>query len=84
MLTREVDSRGIVFRLIPISYLIQTANQFDCEIFVKSDTHTANVKHYDEMKNVRMSGFLTFYFKGSDELEAEDRIHRILWEDNEG
>ena len=31
-----------------------------------------------------MSGFLTFYFKGSDELEAEDRIHRILWEDNEG
>ena len=84
MLTRELDSRGMVFRPIPISYLIQTANQFDCEIFVKSDTHTANVKHYDEMKNVRMSGFLTFYFKGRDELEAEDRIHRILWEDNEG
>ena len=84
MLTRELDSRGMVFRPIPISYLIQTANQFDCEIFVKSDTHTANVKHYDEMKNVRMRSFLTFYFKGSDELEAEDRIHRILWEDNEG
>jgi len=31
-----------------------------------------------------MTGFLTFYFKGSDETEAEDRIQKILWEDNEG
>ena len=84
MLTREVDSRGMVFRPIPISYLIQTANQFDCEIFVKSDTHTANVKHYDEMKNVRMSGFLTFTLREVMSWRTEDRIHRILWEDNEG
>ena len=84
MLTKQVDSRERVFRPIPISYLIQTANQFDCDIFVTSDKHTANVKQYDEVKNLRMTGFLTFYFKGSDETEAEDRIQKILWEDIEG
>ena len=45
------------------------------------DKTTANVKRYDEVKNFRMTGFLTFYFKGSDESEAEDRIQSILWED---
>ena len=54
MLTKQVDSRERVFRPIPISYLIQTANQFDCDIFVTSDKHTANVKQYDEVKNLRM------------------------------
>lgn len=63
MLTKQVDSRERVFRPIPISYLIQTANQFDCDIFVTSDKYTANVKQYDEVKNLRMTGFLTFYFK---------------------
>ena len=84
MLTRQVDSKEKVFKAIPISYLIQTANQFDCDIYVTSDKTTANVKRYDEVKNFRMTGFLTFYFKGSDETEAEDRIQKILWEDNEG
>ena len=82
MLTRRIDSREKTLNPIPISYLIQTANQFDCDIFVTSDKYTANVKQYDEVKNLRMTGFLTFYFKGSDETEAEDRIHRILWQDN--
>ena len=36
----------------------------------------------EEMKNLKMGGFLTFYFKGSDETEAEDRIQRILLQDN--
>ena len=70
MLTRQVDSKERIFRPIPISYLIQTANQFDCDIYVTSDKTTANVKRYDEVKNFRMTGFLTFYFKGSDESEA--------------
>lgn len=78
MLTREVDSRMTSFRTIPISYLIQTANQFACDIYVSSNKTTANVKSYNEVMNLRMTGFLTFYFKGSDELEAEDRIQRIL------
>lgn len=81
MLMRQVDSKEKVFKAIPISYLIQTANQFDCDIYVTSDKTTANVKRYDEVKNFRMTGFLTFYFKGSDESEAEDRIQSILWED---
>ena len=63
MLTRQVDSKEKVFKAIPISYLIQTANQFDCDIYVTSDKTTANVKRYDEVKNFRMTGFLTFYFK---------------------
>ena len=60
MLTKQVDSRERVFRPIPISYLIQTANQFDCDIFVTSDKYTANVKQYDEVKNLRMTGFSDF------------------------
>ena len=84
MLTRQVDSKERIFRPIPISYLIQTANQFDCDIYVTSDKSTANIKRYDEVKNFRMTGFLTFYFKGSDELEAEDRIQSIIWEDKSG
>ena len=81
MLTRRLDSRERSFNTIPISYLVQTANQFHCDIFVTSDRMTANVKHYDEMKRFRFCGFLTFYFKGSDETEAENRIERILWQE---
>ena len=39
---------------IPISYLIQTANQFDCDIFVTNDNTTANLKRYDEMKRLNI------------------------------
>ena len=85
MLMRQVDLRDMAPRAIPISYLIQTANQFHCDIYVTSDAETVNAKNYDEIKKLRMCGApLTFYFKGSDELEAEDRIQKILWEDNEG
>lgn len=78
MLTRRIDSRERAFNTIPISYLVQTANQFYCDIFVTSDRVTANVKHYDEIQSLRLGGFLTFYFKGSDESEARERILRIL------
>lgn len=80
MLTRQVDSREKGLRPIPISYLIQTANQFDCEIYVTSEMTTANVKSYDDVKRLSLNGYLTFYFKGSDESEAKDRIQSILWE----
>ena len=82
MLTRRIDSREKTLNPITISYLIQTANQFACDIYVSNEKDRANLKQYDEMKNLKMGGFLTFYFKGSDETEAEDRIHRILWQDN--
>lgn len=39
----------------------------------------SNAKNYDEIKKLRMCGApLTFYFKGSDEGEAGDRIERIF------
>ena len=50
MVTRRMDIRKGGFNPIPISYLIQTANQFDCDIFVTNESTTANMKHYDEMK----------------------------------
>lgn len=81
MVTRRLDIRKRALNPIPISYLIQTANQFDCDIFVTSEQKTANVKRYDEMKGIRIYGLLTFCFKGTDEAEAENRIHTILWQD---
>ena len=84
MVTRRMDIRKGGCNPIPISYLIQTANQFDCDIFVTNDNTTANLKRYDEMKRLNMWGFLTFCFKGSDENAAESRIHTILWKDTNG
>lgn len=79
MLTRQVDLRGMALRPMPISYLIQTANQFNCDIYVKSNEVTANAKNYDEIKKLRMCGSpLTFYFRGSDEGEAGDRIESLF------
>ena len=81
MLARRVDIRKKSFQTIPISYLIQTANQFQCEIYVRDRGQRVNVKRYEEMKNLKTDGFLTFYFKGSDEREAQARIRRILQKD---
>ena len=63
MVTRSLDVRKKALNPIPISYLIQTANRFDCDIFVTDDKKTANLKHYEEMKNLSLYGFLTICFK---------------------
>ena len=47
MVTRSLDVRKKALTPIPISYLIQTANRFDCDIFVTNDQKTANLKQYD-------------------------------------
>ena len=75
MVTRSLDVRKKALNPIPISYLIQTANRFDCDIFVTDDKKTANLKHYEEY------GFLTICFKGRDETEADNCIRKILWQD---
>lgn len=76
---RQVDLRAMAPRPMPISYLIQTANQFHCDIYVMNNAGSANVKNYDEIKKFRMCGSpLTFYFKGSDEGAAGDRIQSIF------
>ena len=51
MVTRSLDVRKKALTPIPISYLIQTANRFDCDIFVTNDQKTANLKQYDELKD---------------------------------
>ena len=76
MVTRRMDIRKGGFNPIPISYLIQTANQFDCDIFVTNESTTANMKHYDEMKRLNIhsalreatrmrqkTGYIPFYGK---------------------
>lgn len=79
MLMRQVDLKAMAVRPISISYLIQTANQFDCDIYVVSSKESANVKDYDEIKKFKMNmSPLFFYFKGSDEGEAGDRIQRLF------
>ena len=81
MVTRSLDVRKKALTPIPIAYLIQTANRFDCDIFVTNDQKTANLKQYDELKNLSLCGFLTICFKGRDETEADNCIRKILWQD---
>jgi phosphotransferase system HPr-like phosphotransfer protein len=83
MLSRQIDLRVHALNPIPISYLVQTANEFVCEIYVISDRGAANLKSYNELKNLDTLGNVTFCFEGSDESEAEDRIHQLLWQKSE-
>ena len=68
------------YRTLPISYLVQTARDFDCSIFVFSVASWINVKDYEAIKK----GFepsekgLLFYFNGNDVKEAERRIQCIF------
>ncbi len=82
MVTRSLNVRKKALSPIPISYLIQTANRFDCDIFVTSDKKTANLKQYEELKGFGLNGVLTICFRGRDETEADNCIRRILWQDD--
>ena len=81
MVTRSLDVRKKALTPIPISYLIQTANRFDCDIFVTNDQKTANLKQYDELKNTKLMWFSDHLFQGRDETEADNCIRKILWQD---
>lgn len=79
MRTKEVD---ILLRCtpIPIAFLINTANSFDCDIYIDYGKSKVNVKDYDEMKkglNTQNRNLL-FYFNGSDEQAAEGRIEKLF------
>lgn len=65
---------------VPISFLINAANSFDCDIFVECEDNHVNVKNYDEMQcNLKTrSKTLLFYFDGADELAAQQKIARIF------
>ena len=55
-------------------------NLVDCDIYVMSGSkESANVKNYDEVKKFKMNiSPLFFYFKGSDEGAARDRIGSLF------
>jgi len=67
---------------VPISFLINAATRFDCDIFIRCENILINVKNYDEMiGNLKTRGkTLMFFFNGTDELDAQQRIERIFHE----
>lgn len=81
MISKQIDTCR-KYNPVPISFLINTANSFDCEIYIKCDGSHVNVKNYDEMiGNLRPRGkSLLFYFNGSDEQAAQKKIERIFQE----
>ena len=63
MVTRSLDARKR--RESNTDFLSDSdANRFDCDIFVTNDQKTANLKQYDEIKNLSLCGFLTILFQG--------------------
>lgn len=65
---------------IPISFLIYTASTFDCDIYIRCDNKQVNVKNYEEMirdLSARAKS-LVFFFNGSDEMAAQQKIERIF------
>lgn len=79
MVTTNVDI-GRRYQPISIAFLIDTANSFNCDIFVECGVSKINVKNYDELKDrlVIKDKYLLFYFNGEDELDAENRIQQIF------
>ena len=73
----QADDR---FTSLPISAVIQTANRFGCDIYIKSRHGRYNVKDYGELqKGIQLQRkTLIVYFDGADEKEAVKRF-RILF-----
>lgn len=64
---------------LPISALIQAANLFGCDIYIKAEQQKINVKNYEELKRgIPQKKFLVFYFDGADEKEADVKFRRLL------
>ena len=79
MLRKAMDIRQR-YHPIPLTVLITTAKSCDCDIFVEYEASRVNVKDYEAM----IQGFDTraqtqlFFFSGSDEKHAEERIERLF------
>lgn len=77
MLARQyhlMNSGGMI--PIPISAVIQTANLFGCDIYIKSNRKRFNVKCYDELQcGIQpQKESMIFFFDGKDEKEADVRF----------
>lgn len=79
MISRQIDTCRR-YNPVPLSFLINAANSFDCDIYVKCENSHVNVKSYDEMIcNLRTRGTsLLFFFNGRDEQAAQQKIERIF------
>lgn len=68
------------YRPVPISFIIQTANTFGCDIYIKSEETKVNVKSYDELHQqlANRPNNLIIYFDGEDEMEAEVKFQRLF------
>lgn len=79
MISRQIDTcrRNSP---VPISFLIHTASTFDCDIYIRCDDKRVNVKSYDEMicGMVAQKKSVVFFFNGTDELAAQEKIERIF------
>lgn len=81
MMTRQYSMSGNErITSLPISAIIQAANRFGCDIYIKNEQLRFNVKSYDELqKGIQLQKrSVIFYFDGADEKEA-DRGFRILF-----
>ncbi len=79
MISRQIDTcrRN---NPVPISFLIHTASTFDCDIYIRCDDKRVNVKSYDEMicGMAAQKKSVVFFFNGTDELAAQEKIERIF------
>ncbi len=80
MIYRQIDTRRQCSRPVPLSFLIDTASHFHCDIYIDCDGQSVNVKNYDEMlRNLHpRNGSLIFFFNGNDERDAQKTIERIF------
>lgn len=67
-------------RPLPISYIIRTAQQCSCDVFVQGMGVKINAKDYDQMKRdwKPQGNRLVFFLNGVDEVAAGDRLQKAF------
>ena len=81
MLAKQIDvARRSSARPLPISYIIQTAQQCSCEVYIKGIGIRINAKDYNQMKRdwKPQGNRLVFFLNGADEVAAGDRLKKAL------
>ncbi|MCI8270221.1 MAG: HPr family phosphocarrier protein [Lachnospiraceae bacterium] len=79
MISRQIDTCRRRTPM-PISFLIHTANTFNCDIYLRCEDKQVNVKSYDELIRgmPQCAKSVMFFFNGVDEQAAEQKIERIF------
>lgn len=81
MIAKQIDTCRR-YSPVPLSFLINTANSFLCDIYIQCEEVQINAKNYDEMlRKLRPRGCsLLFFFNGKDEKAAQQKIEKIFQE----